>query len=290
MAVSWGKHQQAELHTIPFSQYSEIARWSMQLAGEDFEEKSYLPTHHLTSLTSSRRKRTRLGASSRRCDDSPCYVAPDGERLDDCWQILERFMGEVPADLVELLSCEVGPQVAALFQHFILAPEMADAWRSVGVAAPVKWWQRRLWGIASSRIGAAMRGCVAKDAAFVVSAQKSLDEALSKLERLLLQPGNPFTPQEDGRPSPAGLALASLLAPLVDVEDYTCGRCNIVRMAGGLGAFPQPFQKLVEECQSRPVGKFVLETYKERMNFRTESTTESSPDDDFDLSPYPGLF
>jgi glutathione S-transferase len=39
------------LHTIPFSHFCEYARWSLQRAGVEFEERASLPGLHLVNVS-----------------------------------------------------------------------------------------------------------------------------------------------------------------------------------------------------------------------------------------------
>jgi glutathione S-transferase len=39
------------LHTIPFSHYCELARWSLQRASVEFEERASLPGLHLVNVS-----------------------------------------------------------------------------------------------------------------------------------------------------------------------------------------------------------------------------------------------
>lgn len=233
-------------------------------------EYGYVPGFHLLAPTAKLRAGVAEGQKSTGKKGSvPLYIAPDGKILDDSWQILSYARGSVPADLQELLNNRVGPQARALVYSYLLAPENVHLFKAIGAQAPVSWWQRWLWPIASGTIAGKTFEMMVRNDAHVAEQKQILFKALDEVDALIQQiPRGPFAPSPDGKPSAPAIALSSLLAPLTSVDSYTGGYHDVIECIGGLQAYPAGLQDLIKEISERPCGRFVLETYKKRMDFQ----------------------
>jgi glutathione S-transferase len=77
---AWGERKPT-LYTIPFSHYCEVARWSLEAAGEPFEEAPFLPGTHLFAPVERLRTDAKDDSSTGRGTTMPMLVESSGKVL-----------------------------------------------------------------------------------------------------------------------------------------------------------------------------------------------------------------
>jgi len=272
----------AQLMTLGFSHYTELARWTLQAAGVAFEESAYAPIQHVLPALSVRVGKTRadnvpmtsqkvetVGEEASSAKPSmtalPLLVLPDGRVLKDSWDVSNwaattAGLQPAPASLVKILDEEVGPLARQLVYSYVLAKRNENIFEGMCTEG-AHWFWRFMWfwcgirGFAFSK----MRGIFKPDDKTAVA------ECRTKLQAAVRRLDTEFVGKKAGKfllgdkLSQADIALASIAAILVNPDDYALGR------------FKKHFQllekqdaALAEEMRvwrATPTGQYVQQVY-----------------------------
>jgi len=207
------------LYTLPMSHYCEAARWCLESAGVEFDEKAYLPGIHmmLSPIPSLRKKGTPPEDFSGSDSSTPLWVGPDGSILAfDSWQCMVKF-GPPPAPREkELIDTVIGPTTRTIFYIHSLPATGEQLFARVWSSTAVPLWQRALyWTPMRGQVKSRMFGMMVKSEEFVEESREKLRSAIAHFEPLLTQ-----APYASGELTAAGIALASMMAPVVVPPEY----------------------------------------------------------------------
>ena len=286
----------AQLYTIPFSHYCELARWSLQIAKmlasiqarlhrQDatliwglviitvcqnttmhsldcripFTEYPYLPGLHQFFSPVERIRARASEAGTGKGSGTPLYVSSSGDVFGDSWQVLQLTgLGDVPEDVFQTLNYVIGPHVRSILYSDILRDEMDGTFREIGKDAPVSCWQHFFWGLGGFRrtVAGKMWEQMVGDAERQAKVLAEFEEGICKLEAELAKPGSCF--RSDGQLTASAIALAALFAPAVLPPEYTGGFVPEMK----LESFSEGHQQRIKAWRARPLGQFTLEMYR----------------------------
>ena len=228
---AWGERKPA-LYTIPFSHYCEVARWSLETAGEPFEEAPFLPGTHLFAPVERLRTDSKDDSSTGRGATMPMLAESSGKVLaGDSWQCAaRRGAGRPSEELQAMLEDVVGPATRSIVYSFMLGvPDAAGKGLSYcdeefttcmknNADAPL--WQRALFYTPFAGVVArSMFDGMVKSAEHVDEQRAKLADAFTRIEPMLGSP--PLVAKgatDDGQPTAAAIALAALVMPVVAAE------------------------------------------------------------------------
>lgn len=251
------------LVTIPFSHYCEKARWVLERAGLEFEERKYMPVLHMSAtLPLGGRSVPLLRAGSETFADST-----------DIALYVDSLLGEdarlYPVDdasRTEVLALEdsfdrrLGPH-SRRWVYFHLLGDRKRAMDFMGPSATKN--QIRLFGAGFPVLTFMMKSVMRitpesaeRSLRYARGVFHTVSERLSDGRRFLL----------GDRLSIADVTFASLGAPLVFPRNYGGSTQR------GLGEVPAPLAGDVEAFRNTPAGRFVLRIYDEN---RLERATPS---------------
>ena len=202
------------LYTLPFSHFCEAARWALREARFAFVEKPYLPgVHKLASVGFHRNGKLSLP-----------FLAGEGRavKANDSWACLALAgIGDVPPDLKTLLDETLGPCTRAIVYSHLLHGK-ADAMDPLDQCKLMPLWQRNVFRTpAADQIYRSMRKTLVRRAGHVNACSACVAETSARVLEPMLEADPDFgLRQRDGGPSAAGIALASLYAPLVFPRKY----------------------------------------------------------------------
>ena len=141
----------AELLTIPYSHYCEMAMWSMQLAGRPLVERAYMPGQHVLALLSLRvggttkhlssssfvtksggkscAEQARRTQNKKRSTAVPALCLPDGRVLRDSWEIVaESGLLPITEERKQVLDAELGPRARHFAYGIMLQARHRAVW------------------------------------------------------------------------------------------------------------------------------------------------------------------
>ena len=268
----------AQLVTISYSHYNELARWALEADGAtQYVEHGYAPGQHALAALSIRVPSAgarHLAASSSMTGAKPsptalpALVLPSGAVLKDSWEVAAatRLAPIAPA-LRELLDGELGVAARKLAYCVLLKPEHAARFTSMCTEGR-HWAWRLLWRCG---VGAALRGELEKkfsvhDAAGVAACVAQLDALVAPsgaLARALAEArraGHPFL--GGASLGQADIALCSLAALLVLPEEYGGAARPMAPHFAYLLSHDLQMRALVERWRGTEVGAYVLDVYK----------------------------
>lgn len=261
------KNKRAQLLTIPYSHYCELGAWALKAAGDQFDEHPYPPGLHVPPTLVAR-----LGGSVRALSTSsavgttpttlPVAVLPDGTVLVDSWAILTHVapaLGGVPDELRELLDGQVGVLTRQLVYWYLLKATNHNVWSSLYLSE-AGCSLSMLWTLSGRAISARFRSMfrVANEAD-VIAARDKLRAAVQTLEQTFLDSlDTPFL--AGAKPGAADIALAAMMAPVVNPPEYWGGRWNeqLTLLVQQDAAYGQE----VESWRSRTAGQHCLKVYR----------------------------
>lgn len=274
------RHGRTYLVTIPFSIYSELARWALQRQGVSFVEWGLSPPFHAIFVKGLRGDE-HLHQSSTTCqlkadatDDEiqarrrtslPLCFTPRGRVLTDSWEVAAAVesTGEcVDKEIKALFDEELGPAARVLTHYYIgcardccrgrAQDEYAGPWH--GLVAFL--WDRRFPTI--------------RDAArkAVGASPSSAEAARATCRRIFEQIGSMLGDQEylgGSQPACADFAFAALSKGLVCPDTFDEGPTVLMpqwRIALDLAAAPQELTDFVAELRQTAAGKLALRMYR----------------------------
>lgn len=225
------KKNRIQLLTIPYSHYCDLGAWALKVAGHDFDEHPYPPGLHVPPTLVAR-----LGGEVKALSTSsapgttpttlPVAILPDGTVLVDSWSILayvEPKLDAVNDALRELLDGQVGTLSRQLVYWYLLKSSNHNVWSSLYLS-DAGWSLRLVWMLTGRAISARFRKMFhVADEADVIAAREALSAAIQTLEQTYLDGlETPFIAGD--QPGAADLALAAMMAPVVNPPEYWEGR------------------------------------------------------------------
>ena len=175
--------QTAELLTIPYSHYCEMASWSLLLGKKSFVERGYMPGEHVLPLLSLRvagqrkfisnssfvtkaggkacTEQNEKAQTSKRSTAVPALCLPDGQVLKDSWEISE-YSGliAVSSEYKNLYDMELGPAARQFAYSFMLKPKMRSQWDELLTTGGSWLWKVVYWFV-GDRLWTIMRNLFA---------------------------------------------------------------------------------------------------------------------------------
>ncbi|KAJ1422223.1 hypothetical protein B484DRAFT_452449, partial [Ochromonadaceae sp. CCMP2298] len=246
-----------QLVTISISHYCEIASWSLKLANIPFVEHDYAPLQHVLPAL-----RVRVGSGGKHLSSSsrttpaapnmsaeeavvweakqakadraarsaavPVAVCPDGSVWLDSWEVAQKS-GLHPIDpaLRILLDEQVGPLARQMAYCYILQPHNGPAFDAL-CTQDRHWLWALLWRLllrtqVREKLAQTMR---VHDPQARALCRERLLAAVGQLDALLAARTGPYLAGD--APGVGDIALASLVAPLVNPPRYCVGRYESV--------------------------------------------------------------
>lgn len=285
--------QKAQVITIAFSHYCELACWSLKYAKIPFVERGFAPGQHVLpalsvrvgqdnkkyisgssrttsvkeeslkseNLTEEEKLRAKKRDASARATAVPFAVMPNGKVLLDSWEIAEYAFpnDQVDDELKRLLDNEIGPLSRRAVYCHILQPHNRSFFDKLCMTGR-GWFIRLLWSTFLGNMLLKTMGKMfnVKDAASVQKCREDLIAASTKLEKFLDQrQGRYISGDYIGL---ADIAVASLFAPLVSPPLYCAGRYEAV--FNELMLHDPEIRKDTEFWRNTKVGRYVLDVYE----------------------------
>jgi glutathione S-transferase len=241
----------ARLYTIPQSHYAEKARWALDRARIDYEERAHAPLFHMLH-TVPRGGRT-----------VPLLVI-DGRRLVDSTEILHEIDARAgpgflfPTDpgarsevvaLEERFDAELGPHARRWgYAQLLPRTELLVPLMGRGVPAAERWLLPAAMPVITRIIARAFNVTPA-------SMQRSLARVRTCFDELgaRLKDGRRFL--VDGRLSAADIAFASLAAPMLFPPNYGGSLCSLEEA-------PPAMREEVLRLRATPAGAYALHLFE----------------------------
>lgn len=270
--------QRAQLVTISYSHYNELARWALEADNAlPFQEHGYAPLQHALPALSIRVPSSgarHLAASSSLAGDRPsptslpALVLPSGAVLRDSWEVAAatRLAPIAPA-LREVLDRELGVAARKLAYCVLLKPQHAERFAQMCTEGR-HWGWRLLWRCGA---GAALRGELEKK--FLPQDAAGVEACVAQLDALMA-PQGPLAAalaeaRAQGQPHLGGaalgqadIALCALAALLVLPEEYGGAQRVMAPHFAYLLSNDEQMRALVQRWRQTEVGAYVLDVYK----------------------------
>ena len=270
--------QRAQLVTISYSHYNELARWALEADNAlPFQEHGYAPLQHALPALSIRVPSSgarHMAASSSLAGDRPsptslpALVLPSGAVLRDSWEVAAatRLAPIAPA-LREVLDRELGVAARKLAYCVLLKPQHAERFAQMCTEGR-HWGWRLLWRCG---VGAGLRGVLSKafrpeDAAGVAACIAQLDALLAPTGKIAgalaeaRRAGHSFLGGD--AIGQADIALCSIAALLVLPEEYGGSKRPMAPHFAYLLSRDEQMRSLVERWRQTEVGAYVLHVYR----------------------------
>ena len=278
-----------QLLTLGFSHYNELARWTLQAAGIAFDESAYAPVQHVLPALSVRvgktkednvpmtttkvevvRKESAPGPEEPSTlkpsmTALPLLVLPDGRVLKDSWDVstwaaTRAGLAPAPPALIKLLDEEVGPLSRQLVYSYVLAARNENVFEAM-CTENTHWFWRFVW------FWCGVKGVVLKRmrAIFKPDAAAPVVDCRTKLQAVVRRLDAEFVVNKKGKYllgdelSQADIALASMMAILVNPDEYALGRYKKY-----MQAFQAQDAALAEETRmwrATPTGQYAVHVY-----------------------------
>ncbi len=233
------------LITIPVSHFCEKARWALDRAGIDYEERRYLPALH------------RAFAGRHGSLTTPVLVCREAGTLKESREIVEYAAARgarIACDEPEARALaddhdeRLGPATRLWIYHALLdRPDITTAAMTAGVSA----WQRAFWRVGVKPIGFAVSTVLKIDDDSARDAERTFRAVFAEVGARLA----------DGRPYLAGdafsiadLTFAALAAPIVAPPEYAVPLPPV-------DALPEPVAQVVREHRDSPAGRHALRMF-----------------------------
>lgn len=278
-----------QLISIGFSHYCEFASWSLKAKGLPYKEHAYVPLAHIFPALAVRvgGKEKHLSKSSRttavadpsltpeeaaalaakeakrdksaRSTAVPLAVCPDGKVWTDSWEIAEKTdQGTIDPELRTLLDEQVGPLARQLAYTYILLPRNDNIWQQLFTFQTGWLWGLLWWAFLNNFLKKAMIKTMRPfEPQAVDECRNKLNAALDRLDTIIAAKRTPFlNGQTLGM---ADIAVASLLAPIVNAPQYCDGKYTPIFEQ--LMAQDDALRAEVEQVRARPAGAYVMKLY-----------------------------
>ena len=238
--------QRPQLVTIPYSNFCELARWSMAACGP-FDEIACPPGAHVLPTLALRfgNGGTHISTSSRMMPGKPggppggsptgvpVCAMPDGTILVDSWSILSASASKVgwsmdglTPELKELLDTKLGAYARSMAYRGLLKPANKNVWDGLLTFETGRLW-KICWKWIGGPFGASMKKSMRlEDAAHMAQVEDELNAGLRQLGEQLAALETPFF--GGATAGAADIAIAAILAPCVMPSGYCDGRFNAV--------------------------------------------------------------
>lgn len=233
------------LITIPISHYCEKARWALDRAGIDYDERRYLPAIH------------QMATRRRGSVTSPVLVCEEAGTLRESRDIVayaDARGGRIACDDPEARALadehdeRLGPATRLWIYHALLErPDLTTASMTAGVSG----WQKAFWRVGVKPIGVAVTKVLNIDDASAVEAERTFRAIFADVDARLA----------DGRPYLAGdvfsiadLTFAALAAPLIAPPEYAVP-------LPAVDDLPPRIAETVREHRATPAGRHALRMF-----------------------------
>lgn len=275
--------------TIGNSHFCDLAIWCLKAKGIPYQEHDYTVVQHVLPALSVRMggKTRYLSASSRvtpvvspnlseaeaaarlakearrdrsaRATALPVAVCPNGDVWLDSWDIATKSgLPDIDPQLKKLLDERIAVLSRQLAFSFILQPRNANIWDALLTFNSGMLWKFLcnvyVRKFATERLGATMRPF---DTAAVAECRTKLEAALKEVDQIIAAKKTPFL--GGATIGVADIAVASLVAPLVNPPKYCGGRYN--KILQQLMDQEPELQVEVERLRATPTGVFVMDMY-----------------------------
>jgi glutathione S-transferase len=233
------------LITIPVSHFCEKARWALDRAGIDYEERRYLPAIHRGALLRHRTLTTPVlvceeAGTLKESADIVCYAAQRGARI-ACDDPEARGLADNYDD-------RLGPATRLWIYHSLLdRPDLASGAMTAGIGPA----QRAVWRYGVKPIGFAVTKVLNINDATAVEAERTFRAIFADVDERLA----------DGRPylvgdtfSIADLTFAALSAPLIAPPEYAVPLPTV-------DSLPPQVAEVVRELRASPAGQHALKMF-----------------------------
>lgn len=266
----------AQLLTVPYSHFCEMAKWSLARAGVPFDEVTSPPVAHIFPTLATRfpaggGRRVAVDSSSIVSSNTsiPLLALPSGEVLLDSWAILDFAskarpeLGGVPDSLRAILDKELGPLARQSAYAVLLKDANYDTWSGLVTHNTGPLW-RLAWFMTGARVTKMMvKTFHSQDAARMSECEAKLRECVDKVGaevKALTPAGALFI--RGASPGLSDIAVASLMAVKCLPEAY-CG-----------GVFSPYFSRIMETDEgakkdaemyrTTPLGRHCMSAYQVR--------------------------
>lgn len=231
-----------QLLTIPYSHFCELAQWSLDLGGVDYEHRAFLPGQHILPVL-----KVRIGS-------------------EDSWDVAEVLakFEPAPVDLKKKLDEELGPLSRQLAYAWLLKLKNRNVWNDLCSNGGTSWF----WWFAGTRVTKILEDTFRPhDAEAVQECEGRLQEAFASLapeaeERLARLAAG-------GRPGLADLAMAALAAAVVSPPQYCRG--EYAKAFDALAAQDDAVRQSRDAWHATPVGRLTLRMYRDHRMLRTSA-------------------
>ena len=291
--------QTAELLTIPYSHYCEMASWSLQLGNKKFVERGYMPGEHVLPLLSLRvagsqkflssssfvtkaggkecANQSEKAQESKRSAAVPALCLPDGTVLKDSWEISE-YSGllKVSPEYKDMYDIDLGPATRQFAYAFMLKPSARSEWDSMLTSGGSWLWRIAYWFVGNKlwRIMRALFGV--SDSEIQIRNEQKLHDLFDRIHKTRLANVKGYgTSHDSGTTYINGdeitvedIVLCSLCGPVVLPDLYCEGR-----FYGPFNAVLSQDSALrckVDKFRRHPVGQYVLKFYAQHRAINTE--------------------
>lgn len=267
--------------SIPYSPYTELALWALQLSKIPFQEHGYVPVQHILPALAARLcgpakylpKSSRIlqpgedmnkvsghEDAKRRSTVLPIGIQPNGDVLVDSWEIAKvSTLKPLNEELRQLLDHELGPLGRQYIYSYILHPRNAESFNELWTFNG-GWFWRFLWNYCGFRktvhekMGSIFRS---NDAAAVTQCKEKLHKVWSALDEIVQKrPGKYLMGDEI---STADIAVASMAALVILPPLYCDGRYH--KIFQRLLDQDPLMKKEVDELRNSPLGQYALSLY-----------------------------
>ena len=268
----------AQLVTISYSHYNELARWALELNKTPFIEHGFAPGQHALPALSVRVARSgkRHMATSSSMNGStgkasptalPVLVCPDGTVRKDSWEIAaSTSLAPIDPALRIILDVQVGC-LGRKFAYCVLLKRKHAARFTTMCTEGRHWGWRLLWHMG---VGAALRRVLSK--AFRPDDVPGFAACVEQLEALFAPSGPLATALAAARlaghpylgghlPGQADIALASMGALVVLPDEYGGRQGTMGPHFAYLREHDEEARAIVARFRETDVGKFVLDMY-----------------------------
>jgi glutathione S-transferase len=272
----------AQLLTIPYSHFVELARWTWLLTNKSFEESWYMPGQHILPMLSLRVSGSKEYISSTsfvakagrdpstisdqrakaaRSTAVPALVQPSGEVLTDSWAIANASGLQPLTDpaIRKMYDEELGPLARQFAYCYFLKPKHRKHWDDL-----LCYQQGWLWCFMYIFVGGFLHALMSK--IFGLGREDLLSECEAKLDALFARIAHERLPKNSryingDKMSVEDVALCSLAGPILAPSKY-CGSI-FVRMFSAVEASDAPYREKIERYRKTEVGKYVMQFYED---------------------------
>ena len=264
------------LVTLAFSHYNEKARWALDYAGIEYEERAYMPLFsQLGVMLETRGRGGRADAVSSRWS-TPILITRDGETLTDSTAIARwasarcqsaadpLFSMPEVSELVDSFGRQIGPYTRLVGYYHLLGNKKAMRTLADGNVSPSQaFLYRALAPIGAAIISRALGVTRERRERAVARVKREIAKVEERLSRGPYLVGDAFTA--------ADLTFSSLMAPALCVTREEGYGATLPTLSD----LDPEARDLIEEMRATRAGVFALEMFRRHRHARAPSTSLS---------------